>query len=107
MHLVFGRRFHVVDHHHLDRSFRGNKLQPELLLERGVKVGAGVAIVADSRCIARTVALRFVRRPFQVEVISTVQAGLIHNRLIQKRPLHVLGNLSSQTFRAVRTAWQV
>ena len=55
--LVLRRRFDVIDDHHLNRSFCGNELQPNLLLDRGVKAGRSVGIVTRMRRIIGSVAL--------------------------------------------------
>ena len=62
--LVLGRCFDVIDDHGLDRSLRADEPEPELLLDRGIKIGCSVGIIAGARRITGAVALRFIGRPF-------------------------------------------
>ena len=62
--LVLGRCFDAIDDHDFDRSLRADELEPELLLDRGIKAGRGIRIIAGARRITGAVALRFIGRPF-------------------------------------------
>lgn len=78
----------MIDDHHLNLSFCRSELQPNLFLDRCVKTRRSLGIVTGVRRIDGTVALCFIGRPFQVEVVSIMQAGLIDDGLVHEGLLH-------------------
>src|SRR3984885_11260908 len=96
--LVFGRLLGMIDDDHIIGSLGRSHFKPQLLLDCGVKTRRSIGIIAGRRYFragpSELRELGIVRSPFQLEIVSVSELGLIHHRLVHHTRLHPGGKIS-------------
>src|SRR5262245_12878336 len=80
---VLGRSFRMIDDQNFDRTLGGDKLQPELLLERSENVWGGGVRGSARPSIVRPCLRQSVRSEIQIEIELARESSLIEDRPIE------------------------
>src|SRR5206468_4135327 len=86
-----------IDDDHVIRELGGCHSQAELLLHRGVQVGWSLRVVGrwwhDRSGSSKLPELRLIWSPFQLEIVSVLELGFIHNWFVHHTGLHPGGKI--------------
>ena len=85
----------MIDDENLGGSSGGDEFETELLLGCRIEVRWRVGIIARAGRIAGAIGLRIVERPFQVEIVATIQASLVHDRFVEEDFLYAFGEIGN------------